>query len=163
MKKSIIAAAMLCTLMLTGCGENGEAVEANATVQAVAEVTANDIANAVMAEIEIPSAMEKNAENIGAYYDIDTATVAEMSVFICGSGAYPDELAIFRFNDAESAANGANAVQSRIDSQTAIYKDYTPAEMYKLDEAVVITEGNWVIFAACADNARAEEIIDSII
>ena len=39
----------------------------------------------------------------------------------------------------------------------------TPAEMYKLNEAVLITEGNWVVFAACADNARAKEIIESIL
>ncbi len=163
MKKSIIAIALLTALMLTGCGENEEAVEANATVSVAAASSPADITAAIMAEIEIPSAMEKNAENIGAYYDVDIATVAEMSVYICGSGAYPDELAVFKFNDEASAQAGAEAVKSRLESQTAIYKDYTPAEMYKLEEAVVITEGNWVAFAACADNARAKEIIESML
>ncbi|MBQ8786733.1 MAG: DUF4358 domain-containing protein [Oscillospiraceae bacterium] len=163
MKKSIIAIALFAALMLTGCGGNEEAVEANATVSVAAASAPADITAAIMAEIEIPSAMEKNAESIGAYYDVDTSTVAEMSVFICGSGAYPDELAVFRFNDAESAKAGAEAVQSRLDSQIAIYKDYTPAEMYKLDEAVIITQNEWVAFAACADNARAKEIIESML
>ncbi len=160
MKKSIIAIAMLAVLALTGCGGNGEAVEASVSVS---EASASGITSAVMAEIEIPSAMEKSAESIGAYYDIDTTTISEMSVFICGSGAYPDELAVFKFNDDESARLGAEAVQSRLDSQTAIYKDYTPAEMYKLEEAVLITEGNWVAFAACSDNARAKEIIENML
>ncbi|MBQ8175746.1 MAG: DUF4358 domain-containing protein [Oscillospiraceae bacterium] len=167
MKKSITATAaaiaVSAMLMLTGCNGGEEAVEANATISEVSEATANEITAAIMAEIEIPSAMEKTAENLNAYYDIDTATVAEMSVFICGSGAYPDELAVFRFNDEASAKAGAEAVQSRLDSQTAIYKDYTPAEMYKLEEAVIITEGNWIAFAACADNARAKEIIESML
>lgn len=163
MKKSIIAIALLSAIMLTGCGGSDEAVEANATVSTAAEITAGGITGAITAEIEIPSAMEKTAENIGAYYDIDPATVAEMSVFICGSGAYPDELAVFRFNDAESASAGAEAVKSRLENQIAIYRDYTPAEMYKLDEAVIITEGNWVAFAACADNARAKEIIENML
>lgn len=162
MKKSIIAMAITTMLMLTGC-ESGEAVEANATVSTPAEATASGITSAIMAEIEIPSAMEKTAENIGAYYDIDTAAVSEMSVFICGSGAYPDELAVFKFNDEATAKAGAEAVQSRLDSQITIYTDYTPAEMYKLNEAVIITDGNWVVFAACADNARAKEIIESIL
>ena len=162
MKKSLIAIAISAMLMLTGCGGSEEAVEANATIQ-VADASAADITNAVMTEIEIPSAMEKTAENIGAYYDIDVATVVEMSVFICGSGAYPDELAVFRFNDEAGAKAGAEAVQSRLDGQIAVYRDYTPAEMYKLDEAVIITNGNWVAFAACADNARAKEIIESLL
>ena len=163
MKKTFIAIAVSTVIMLTGCGGNEEAVEANATVSNVAEATASGITTAIMAEIEIPSAMEKNAENIGAYYDVDTTAVAEMSVFICGSGAYPDELAVFKFNDEASAQAGAEAVKNRLDSQTAIYKDYTPAEMYKLEEAVIIAEGNWVAFAACADNARAKEIIESML
>ena len=163
MKKSFIAIALFTALMLTGCGGNEEAVEANATVSVAAASSPADITAAIMAEIEIPSAMEKNAENIGAYYDVDTAAIAEMSVYICGSGAYPDELAVFKFNDEVSAQAGAEAVKSRLESQTSIYKDYTPAEMYKLEEAVLITEGNWVAFAACADNARAKEIIESML
>lgn len=162
MKKSLIAIAISTMLMLTGCNGGEEAVEANATVQ-VADASAADITNAVMAEIEIPSAMEKTADKLDGYYDIDVTTIAEMSMFVCGSGAYPDELAVFRFNDEAGAKAGAEAVQSRLDGQIAVYKDYTPDEMYKLDEAVIITEGNWVVFAACADNARAKEIIESLI
>lgn len=167
MKKSITAKAaaiaISAMLMLTGCNGGEEAVEANATISEVSEAAASEITAAIMAEIEIPSAIEKTAENLGAYYDIDVATIAEMSVYICGSGAYPDELAVFKFNDEAGAKAGAEAVQNRLDSQTAIYKDYTPAEMYKLDEAVIITEGNWVVFAACDANARAKEIIESML
>ncbi len=165
MKKSFIAGAisiaMLSVTLLTGCG--GDSVPADGTIAAESAVTAGDISSAIMAEIEIPSAIEKTAENLGAFYDVDTATVAEMSVFICGSGAYPDELAVFRFNDEASAKAGLDAVQSRLDSQISIYTDYTPDEMYKLNEAVLIEKGNWVIFAACSDNARAREIAESMI
>lgn len=162
MKKSLIAIAISTMLILTGCSDGEKAVEANATVK-VADASAADITNAVMAEIEIPSAMEKTADKLDGYYDIDVTTIAEMSMFVCGSGAYPDELAVFRFNDEAGAKAGAEAVQSRLDGQIAVYKDYTPDEMYKLDEAVIITEGNWVAFAACADNARAKEIIESLL
>lgn len=167
MKKIVIAITLLSALLLTACGKNEEAVQADATVSTVseqqAEASAADITAAVMAEIEIPSAMEKTIDKIGAYYDIDTSTVAEMSVFICGSGAYPDELAVFKFNDEQSAKTGAELVQKRLDSQIALYTDYTPAEMYKLNEAVLMLKDNWVIFAACSDNERAKEIIENLL
>ena len=172
MKKTIIAISLLSAMLLTACGGE-EAVQADVTVDTVSEVqqteetaaeaTASDVTAAVMSEIEIPSAIEKNAENIGAFYDVDTASVAEMSVFICGSGAYPDELAVFKFNDADSAKAGAEAVQKRLDEQISVYTDYTPDEMYKLNDAVLITKDNWVVFAACSDNARAKEIIEGLI
>ncbi len=175
MKKIIIAAAVIAAMALSSCGnqEDGESVQANGTPaettaavsseQAEAEASAADIASAVMSEIEIPSAVEKDADSLGAFYDIDVSTVADMSVFICGSGAYPDELAVFRFNDADSAASGAAEVQKRLESQIELYTDYTPDEVYKLEDAAVIEKGNWVVLIICSDNSRASEIVNGLI
>lgn len=179
MKKSIAVAAVLSVLLLASCSDEQPDVPVNATVETSADVSAeaqsdapaepvsdasaSDITAAVTAEIEIPSAVEKTADNIGAFYDVDTASVTDMSVLICGSGAYPDELAVFKFTDEEAAKAGAEAVQKRLQSQIDTYADYTPDEMYKLDDAFVITKDNWVVMAACSDNARAKEIIEGML
>lgn len=175
MKKSIIAATVLAAALFTACGNETEPIEttsgtvaasdeeSNASAAEVSSASAADITAAVTAEIEIPSAVEKNVENIGAFYDVDTSAVEDMSVLICGSGAYPDELSVFKFTDAEAAKAGAEAVQKRLDSQIELYTDYTPEEMYKLDGAVVITKDNWVVFAACSNNDRAKEIIEGML
>lgn len=174
MKKSIsvILSAIFAVALLAACKNVEDTVQADATVnteetvptagEAQQNVSAADITAAVTAEIEIPSAVEKNAENIGAFYDIDTSTVEEMSVLICGSGAYPDELAVFKFKEGGAAA-GKEAVQKRLDSQIALYTDYTPDEVYKLDGANLIEKDNWVILTICADNDRAKEIINGLI
>lgn len=182
MKKSIIIAAAvtaLSAMLLTSCSDEQPNVPVNATVETtsaeasdnsadtpaapVSDASAADITAAVTAEIEIPSAVEKTADNIGAFYDVDVSAVEDMSVLICGSGAYPDELAVFKFTDAEAAKAGAEAVQKRLDSQTETYADYTPDEMYKLEDAFVIIKDNWVAMAACSDNSRAKEIIESLL
>ncbi|MCM1329722.1 MAG: DUF4358 domain-containing protein [Ruminococcus sp.] len=176
MKKSIsvILSAIIAMAIFTACKNVEDSVPADGTVgtentenagttgaEVPGTVTAADITAAVMAEIEIPSAVEKTAENIGAFYDVDAAAVEEMSVFICGSGAYPDELAVFKFS--EGAEAGAAAVQKRLDSQIALYTDYTPDEVYKLEGANLIQKGDWVILTICADNSRAAEIINGLI
>ncbi|MCH5347676.1 MAG: DUF4358 domain-containing protein [Oscillospiraceae bacterium] len=174
-KTAIIIAAALSALLLAACEkepgtvpvdgtpEPASAASVSDTEAAKAETSAADITAAITAEIEISSAIEKTAENIGAFYDIDTASVTDMSVFICGSGAYPDELAVFRFDSADSAKAGAEAVRKRLDSQLALYRDYTPDEVYKLEGAAVIEKDNWVIFAACSDNDRAKEIVEGLL
>lgn len=174
MKKSIyvIISVLLSAALLTACKNVEDSVQADATVnteetvptagEVQKNVTAAEIAAAVTAEIEIPSAVEKNVDNIGAFYDIDTSTVEEMSVLICGSGAYPDELAVFKFKDGGAAA-GKEAVQKRLDSQISLYTDYTPDEVYKLEGANLIEKDNWVILTICADNDRAKEIINGLI
>ena len=182
MKKSIrsvsVIAAMLFSIssamLFSACEKTKETVvQANGTpaeqtsdtasAEAAEEASAADIASAIMAEIEIQSAVEKSIDDIGAFYDADTAAITDMSVFICGSGAYPDELAVFEFTDAGSAKTGAEAVQKRLDNQIALYKDYTPDEFYKLEDAVLITKDKWVILAVCSDNSRAREIIEALI
>jgi len=170
-KRTLAAASLIAAIssaLLTACG-NDPSVPVDSTAsettasEAAAASTAVDITTAVTAEIEIPSAVEKNIDSIGAFYDVDTAAVTDMSVLICGSGAYPDELAVFKFTDAEAAKAGAEAVQKRLDSQTELYRDYTPDEMYKLEDAFVITKDEWVAMAVCADNSRAKEIIEGML
>lgn len=179
MKKSIsvILSAILAAAAFTACKNVDDSVQVDATVQTEASsnsavptageaqqnVSAADITAAVTAEIEILSAVEKNVDNIGAFYDIDTSTIEEMSVLICGSGAYPDELAVFKFKEVGAVAAGKEAVQKRLDSQISLYTDYTPDEVYKLDGANLIEKDNWVILTICADNDRAKEIINGLI
>lgn len=173
-RKEFFAAAVLLAgaMLLSACGNDPDAVQVDATPSAVtpveteeikAEKSAAEITSAVMAEIEIQSAIEKNIDEIGGFYDVDTSAIADMSVYICGSGAYPDELAAFKFTDSDSAKAGAEAVKKRLESQTALYKDYTPDEVYKLDGAQVITKDNWVILTVCSDNSRAKEIINELL
>lgn len=152
--KNFAAMLVLPIIMLTACSKDDTAE--------MKEPAPADITSAIMAEIEIPSAVEKTKEDVGAYYDIDVEAADALSVFICGSGAYPDELAVFKMNSAEQAENARAAAQKRLDSQIELYTDYTPDEMYKLDGAKVVVKGNYVMLFACSDDDRAYEIADSL-
>ncbi len=176
MKKYIIITAA-AALLLAACKstDQGGSVPANGTpvvqdsetvlsdTESDENVSAADIAAAVMNSIELQSPVEKTVDDIGPFYDIDASTVEDMAVFVCGSGAYPDELAVFRFTDADNAGAGAEAARKRLESQTALYTDYTPDEVYKLEDAEIIQKDNWVILTICSDNAAAKEIIENLI
>ncbi len=153
--RKFAALIVLPIMMLTACSKTE-------SVKEVKEPAPADITSAIMAEIEIPSAVEKTKEDIGAYYDIDVEAADELSVFICGSGAYPDELAVFKMNSPEQAESARAAAQKRLDGQIELYSDYTPDEMYKLDGAKVVVKGNYVMLFACSDDDRAYEIADSL-
>lgn len=147
-----------------GAAEGAEEAAGGATAdETKSEASASDITAAIMAEIEFSAPTEKTVDNIGAFYDVDTASITDMSAFVCGSGADPDELAVFRFTDESSAKAGMEAVQVRLDSQLEQYRNYTPDQVYKLEEAVLFEKDGWVIFAACSDNARAKEIAEGLI
>ena len=152
MKKIICVfiSVMTAAIMMCACGEPAK------------EPAPSEITSAIMAEITIPSAVEKNADSVGDYYDVDLTKTESLSVYICGSGAYPDELAVFKMKSADDTAAAQAAVQKRLTSQIELYRDYTPKEFYKLEEAKVITKGNYVMLFVCEDDTRADTIANSL-
>ncbi len=173
LKKLFIAPALAGIMLLAGCEEVGDTGNTGTIIPGQSDnasmseeetaVTPEKITSEIMDEIEIPSAVSKNIDSLGLYYDIDTALISDMSLYICGSGAYPDELAVFKLNNASDADTVKASIQKRLDSQISLYKDYTPDEMYKLEDAVLKSKGDYVYLLVCENNSRADEIADGLI
>jgi hypothetical protein len=152
MKKALTVALIL---VITGCA----AADGDDPLDGVAAET---IAQAIMAEIEIPAVMPKGLEDMVYFVsDLDTAGVQELSYYISASGFNPDELLIIKFNTSEEAAAAKAAVESRLESRITDFRDYAPAEMFKLDNAGIQINNNWLFYFVTEDNARVREIINS--
>ena len=149
MKKRFLAAfiAALC-LTASSCGETpAEPVAAKEEVKEY-DLIADDVTSAVLAEITINSAIEKGVDDLQFYFtELDTSTLKSASYFMCASGAYPDEVAVFVFDTADSAEIAETAVKNRLDKQVSVYESYTPEEMYKLEDAVLEVRQNVILYA----------------
>ncbi|MBR5090724.1 MAG: DUF4358 domain-containing protein [Ruminiclostridium sp.] len=176
MKKKIICAALLTALVCgaESCGNNSTpaktttaapaATTAAVTEAAKSDAKAADVTKAILDEITINSAFEKSKESLEDYFDgLDISTISDSSYYICASGAYPDEIAVFKFDSADSAKNAVAAVNDRLDYQKTTYKDYTPEEYYKLEDAVVEQSGEWLYYLVTSDNTKAKEIVNGFI
>lgn len=151
---ALIAAAFVCA-SFTGCG-----TDAGSGSAAVSADTSPQSKTAALAEtVTLPEMVEVKAEQLGDRYGIDSADVTEFSAFVCGSGAMPDEFGVFVAKDADAAKRVSEALTKRVENQTKTYKDYTPAEAYKLEDSFVETKGSTVFYAICADNSKARELL----
>jgi hypothetical protein len=146
----IITAILLTLSLFTACGSSAEPIDVNP----------DNVTTAVMEAIEFPSPVGKDMESIGVYYTtLDPNSVERMSVYVCGSGAYPDEIAVFEFSDSKAADAGYEAVTKRYEDLVSTFTDYTPEEMYKLESPVMAKYGNYVVFIDCSENEIAQEIV----
>lgn len=160
---ALLAAAILCC---ASCGSKPEETTTTtaATEAAVTEFTAADVTAAVLAEITINSAFEKKPESLPDYFtDLNTDDIVDSSYYLCASGAYPDEIAVFEFKSAEAAEKGLEAVKTRLKDQISVYESYTPDEMYKLEGAITEVKGNYVYYLVCSDNSKAQDIVTKFI
>ncbi len=166
MKKRFFAA-MLAALCFTAASCGTETKTPDSTAQEeVKEYSfdAGSVTAEVLAEIPINSAIEKGITDLEFYFtDLDASVLTDASYYMCASGAYPDEIAVFVFDTAESAASAESAVKARLDKQISVYESYTPEEMYKLEDAIVEVRQNVIFYAVTENNSRVQEIFDSFI
>ncbi len=154
-KKNFMLPFIIMIFMLSACNGNSK------TEQPV--LAAEYITGEVLNEIAIPSAVAKDMKSLALYYDVDETMVSDMSMYICASGAFPDEITVFVLSDNSFSDDVLAAMKKRLDYQISLFKDYTPDEMYKLDNAVLKADGRYVYLIACENNARADEIIRGLI
>ena len=167
MKKKIICVVLLSAIVcgIASCGDSKPAATTTAAASTAApaanesDASASDVTKAVLDEIPINSAFEKQKESLEDYFDdLDVSDIVDFSYYICASGAYPDEIAVFKFESADDAEEAVESVEARLEYQKTTYKDYTPDEYYKLEDAVIEQNGEWLIYLVTSDNAKAKEI-----
>lgn len=153
---SILAAAMICA-SFTGCGNNSSSPEQSAGASADGGLDSKTAA--LKDAVTLPEMVSVKADTVKDRFGIEEADVSEVSAYICGSGAMPDEFGIFSAKDADAAKRIEEALNKRIEKQRKTFTDYTPAEMYKFEDCFVQINGTVVSYAICADNSKAKELL----
>lgn len=85
---------------------------------------------------------------------------AESFVFYTGAGATAEEIFLVKAA-AGSAAALREACEKRTENQKKAFEGYAPAEIQKLDDAVLETVGDYVLFVVAADADAARTVVDS--
>lgn len=91
-------------------------------------------------------------------YDLDQDKVTEAAVH-GSTGATAEELAVFVFTDADTAADAKSHFETRIANRTKDMADYIPGEVAKLEKAVVEVRGTTLLFVVAKDYAPVEELV----
>lgn len=148
MKKTgsvILAAALL--LSLCACGKKPPPFDPDTDAGALLD------AGCFSEElIELPS------ELACATYGIDAATVTE-SAFYCSAGTTAEELAILVLRDADAARAALKQLQYRVEDRTEDMRNYLPAEVPKLEQAIVSLRGSSVLLLVANDYDPAAPIL----
>ncbi len=78
-----------------------------------------------------------------------------------GTGATAEEIAVFKAKSADAAKAIAEAFSARRDSQITAYKNYVPAEVPKLERAIVQSRGVYAVYVTAAEADGADKIISN--
>lgn len=101
-------------------------------------------------------------EDSSLSYMYELADGVSASVY-ASSGATADEVAVFEAPDEDTAQQQLEIAKTHIDERTAAYASYMPDEVTKLNSAIVVREGRYVIVCVCSDYDAAQAVIDTYI
>lgn len=146
--KQLILAFTLAAFVLTGCasGPKYDIVPANAAEKILEEVEFRDTL------VNAPGDVAKE------WYSFDDK-VSDFAVYISGSGATAEEIAVIKSSDVKSAKA---TIEKRVEDLKFRFENYVPEEMTKLNDPVIATKGDVVILVLADDAAKAQKVVDGL-
>ena len=97
----------------------------------------------------------KNDVLYNQYDKLDKSDIKEISVYVCSSGATVDELCVIRVTSNEDIDAVKAALESRVKDLNEKFVDYVPTEIPKLDQAVIVTNGDYIMMTTTIDGDKA--------
>ena len=149
---AIILAILFCLgslSLLSGCsGGSDKAIDADALYAALKKLEFKDeLINMDMAAIE------------NYYFFKDDSVIEKALVCKSASGATAEEIAVITVKDKKDVEAVKAAVEMRVDDLAFNFENYVPAEMKKINDAVIQTYGRYIVLAVVDDPAAAQSVI----
>lgn len=98
-------------------------------------------------------------ELVPTLYGVSETEIAECTV-LCSTGATTEEIGLFKCVSEQAAEKVKTAAAERVESQRNLYESYAPAEMPKLDDAIVKSDGVYVFYIVSADASMAQKALE---
>lgn len=147
MRKTALTLALL--LILTACSGGGAAPK---------EYDPEAAAKAVVDSGAFSETLEPlDADLITGIYGLDP--VPDSAVAYSSTGATAEEVVVLKYADKDSCDAGWKALQKRVEDQRAACDGYLPAELPKLDKALISQVGNTVLLVVASDSAAASKAL----
>ncbi len=145
--------AITLSLLMGVCGMIG-----CAKVEPIPAPPVAEIVNRISEAVTIPQAtVIDDAETILTMYDLDTAMIGEMAMLKAGNGTNADEIIVIKLTDTTHTETVRAALELRVSVLYELFADYTPADVPKIENAVIETASLYMMLAVCDDPDAAKE------
>ena len=145
--------AFVCVLTMAACGEPEPEAFTLETLTAVQS------AGAFSEELE-----ELDADTAFMLYRLEDYGLERADLVDCAvlrsAGATCEEGAVLILSDADKAEKAAEALGSYLEDQIESNEDYRPAEIPKLEGAVLMTRGKSILLAVANDAAAVRSVFE---
>ena len=152
LRRLISGAFLFSLLFLAACSKGSDSTDA--------EWDLAELSDRLLHEITYTDTLSSMDDSLMDYLypDIDTADVSEKTIYI-STGSTAEEIAAFQAVDEEAAKRIEEGLKKRIEQQTESFTNYVPEEVKRLEDAVLVRHGAYVVLSVSGDAAKAKDIL----
>ncbi len=152
--KKILALVLACVMVLALCACGGGGAK---------EVDLDALAAELLASGGFTDTLSQPAEGVAQrLYDFEEGDVKKVLLYT-GTGATAEEIFLAEATGADAAKTLKSACETRAENQKRAFENYAPGEVEKLNDAVILTAGNYVVMAVSADAGAARAAAEGFI
>ena len=93
---------------------------------------------------------------------VKTETGTKLQIYL-GNGTYADELIVMTGKSEKDARENQQHVRKHFEDMKKSFEDYLPNEAKKIDKAVIIRCGSYLIACVTSDYEKAKDVITKAI
>ena len=147
----LLVVLLICSLAACGKGQTETPVDIESLQK---EIEA--------ADLFIDTFVSVDANVLSSVMYLATDDIEEFMVYM-GSGYTAEEYGVFRCISEETASELVERLRVRVDAQKAIYLDYAPDAMPRLNNAVIKQQGSAVAYVVAEKYGDALKIVEKYI
>lgn len=150
--KKIVNRSLVCILIVALLGATFVGCAKKNT-----NINAQEVVNELLTKVNYSTKLSKVEKNAELYFsDLPEGTTVELYI---GGGYYADELALLTLDDESKGEDALNVVKTHIEELKKQFLNYVPAEVGKIDNAVVSQKGKYIFVCITNDYKTAKDII----
>lgn len=150
-----LMATIIGGLLLAGCSNGTSEPE-----PVEPEVTANEMVEEMLAEVEQPMLMELPADQVLAIYNIDPQKLEDYAIRIPIMNVKTNEIAILKVKNTADIPEVEEAVKQRAENVKKTFETYLPDQYENAKNYQLITRGNYVLFVISEDADKLIKVYD---
>ncbi len=153
MKKTMAILAVAVMLMLTACGNGGNA----------ANVTVSDIYSKIKSDVTFDTAIiEMNDDYFSNQFGFDLSTFEEYLYLKSEDVMLAENIIIIKVKDGTDTAAVKTKLDKFVTEQTSIFASYAPAQSKIVEGSIVAVKGNLVYLLMSSKAAELKTVIESL-
>lgn len=141
---------ILVVLCLVGCSSGGSNSASNVTV--------SDTATSLISSLSLDTVQEVETRVIPGLFFFEDGVYEEGAFYAADKLA--DCLGVFKVTDTDSAKE---TIQTYLETRKSQLQMYAPSEVFKVDNAVIESSSDTIVFVVCDDLESAKEKVEAIL